>query len=546
MRKLRISRKAVLAAVVAVVVFAAVTGVALLAYLDMESRTFDDAAAHTERVAGADAALVSYWLAQRTSDVEILSSVSRVRTEFPKYIAGDPTAKAWLPERLEAERATRDYVNVSIFTPDGKRVLSYGENNPGTDTAFSDVARSVASPTARVAMSSHLAPSGAYHVTWFAPMVVRDVGAPPVVTGVIMYEADLQRYLLDVIDSVQAPWPTDVEMSVVVDGKLSVARSKDGFAFAAPGDADIAGDVVKSTVALPWKGASISAEVEKDAIRSALAWARHSVRLADVLVLVVFVLFVWAYTRAEHNRLGEVEAREAIADALATQDRFLENMSHDLRTPLNSIIGFSALMRRGLAGDVTQEQARQLGMIEASGKHLLALVTDVLDLSKTKAGNEDVRPEWIVASEPVEFVSDVLAPLVAEKHLDWKVQVPEELEVRTDRRLLERILLNLAGNAVKFTHEGLVTMSAALRPHDEIAFTVQDTGSGIPSDSLDFIMQEFKQLHDPALVKPDGFGLGLAICRTTAALLGGRIEVESSDEGSTFTLVLPKNAGAVS
>ncbi len=98
-------------------------------------------------------------------------------------------------------------------------------------------------------------------------------------------------------------------------------------------------------------------------------------------------------------------------------------MSHDLRTPLNSIIGFSALMRRGLAGDVTQEQARQLGMIEASGKHLLALVTDVLDLSKTKAGNEDVRPEWIVASEPVEFVSDVLLRW-RRKHLDWKVQVP--------------------------------------------------------------------------------------------------------------------------
>lgn len=541
------SRRAFIAIVVAGFAFAALTGMALFAYLDMESRTFDSAALHTQHLATADAALVRYWLDQHASDVSIMSTVSRVRTEFPKYLAGDVAAKTWLQDRLETERATRDYINVSIFTLDGKRVLSYGEHDTTLDAKHTATARSVAQPTSKMTVTSHPGADGSYHVNWFAPLLVHEPGQALKVTGVIMYEADLRQYLQDVIGPEQEVWPTTIEVRVANDDGVYIARSTSGFAFKADDAAVSLDEEVRSAVVLPLKGSIISASVRGADIREELAWARQSVRLADFGVLLVFILYVWAYITGEKNRLGEIAAREAIADALATQDRFLENMSHDLRTPLNSIIGFSSLMSRGLAGPVTEEQVRQLGMVESSGKHLLALVTGVLELSKTKAGQEDVRLEWILATEPVDFVTDVLTPAVAEKRLEWRVNVPEHLELRTDRRLLERILLNLANNAVKFTQAGSVSITAAeISDGEEIAFTVRDTGSGISSDSMDSVMKEFMQVRVPGELKPDGFGLGLTISTTTAALLGGRVEVESTPGvGSAFTLILPRNTGAV-
>jgi len=543
-----ISRRAFLAAFVAGVAFALVSALALVSYLNMESRTFDQAADHTGRVSRSEAAVVHYWLDERASDIAIMGDVSRVRTEFAKYVAGDENAKAWLVDRLETERVTRGYTNVSLFTPDGKRALSFGAASPTSDADVSVTAAAVAAPTASTVVTSRLAPSGSYLVNWFAPLIVREQGKEPTVAGVIMYEADLRTYLLRVIQPEQAPWPTVIEVRVSGAEGAFVARSSNAFLFEpANGDVEPETAVVKSTKALSLRGASVSAEVREDDIKDGLAWARQSTRLADVLVLVVFSLFVWAYARAERNRLMEIEGRTTVTDALATQDRFLANMSHELRTPLNSIIGFSSLMQRGLAGPVNEEQCRQLAMIESSGRHLLTLVTDVLDLSKTKAGNEEVRPEWIVASEPVEFVTDMLASAVAEKRLTWSVNVPANLELRTDRRLLERTLLNLATNAVKFTHEGHVTITvAAVTPNDEVAFTVRDSGRGITAESLDVIMQEFRQVAIPGLLEPEGLGLGLSICNTTAKLLGGRIDVESTPGvGSAFTLVLPRNAGVV-
>ncbi len=522
---------------------------ALLAYLDMESRTFESARAHTERVARSESLLVQYWLEERAADIAIMGEVSQVRTEFPRFLAGDESAKAWLEARLETERVTRNYYNVSLYTVDGKRALSFGGAHPTADAEHAALAASVATPSALTIMTSRAASTGTYHVTWFTPLVVHEVGKEPVVTGVISYEADLRQYLSGVMKPEQAPWPTVIEFRVVDAGGVFTAPSNNDFYFeSAQGDSSTVAEAIKSSAVVPMKGASISAEVQMADVRSGLAWARQSVRLADVLTLVVFSLFVWAYARSEKNRLAEIDARETIADALATQDRFLEAMSHDLRTPLNSIIGFSSLMGRGLAGEITEEQSRQLGMIEASGRHLLALVTDVLDLSKTRAGEESVRPEWIVATEPVEFVSDVLGPAVAEKRLTWSVDVPVSLEIRTDRRLLERILLNLAGNAIKFTHDGFVKITvAAVGPHDEVAFTVRDSGVGITEESLGLIMQDFQQLQLPGLLKPEGLGLGLSICDTTARLLGGHIDVESTPGvGSAFTLVLPRNAGGVS
>ena len=548
MATVRTSRRTVIAVIVAGVSFALLTVMAFLAYRDMEVRTFESAKAHTERVARSEGLLVRYWLEERAADLSIMGDVSRVRTEFPKSLAGDESAKAWLETRLETERVTRHYSNVSLYTVDGKRAMSFGSAHPTADARYAALAASVATPSSSTIMTSRAASSGTYHVAWFTPLIVHEAGKEPVVTGVISYEADLREYLRSVMKPEQAPWPTVIEFRVVDSGGVFTARSDNDFDFeSAQGDASTVGEVVKSSATTPMKDASISAVVREADVRDALSWARNSVRLADLIVLFVFSLFVWAYARSEKSRLAETEARVVIADALATQDRFLKAMSHDLRTPLNSIIGFSSLMGRGLAGDVNQEQSKQLAMIEANGRHLLALVTDVLDLSKTRAGEESVRPEWIVATEPVEFVTDVLAPGVAEKRLTWSADVPASLEIRTDRRLLERILLNLASNAIKFTHEGFVKITVAAVGPDEIAFTVRDSGVGITGESLGLIMQDFQQLELPGLMKPEGLGLGLSICNTTARLLGGRIDVESTaGAGSAFTLVLPRNSGAVS
>lgn len=549
MARVRTSRRTITAVAAAAVSFALLTAVALLAYLDMEARTLETARAHTERVARSESTLVQYWLEERASDISIMSEVSRVRTEFPKYLAGDMASKAWLEERLETERDTRNYYNVSLYTVEGKRALSFGGSNPTADAEFARLAASVATATATTVMTSHIAPLGGYRVTWFTPLVIHEAGKPSVVTGVISYEADLREYLRGVVKPEQAPWPTIIEFRIVDAGGVFTARSDADFRFESSGvNSATAETSLKSSVVVPMKGASISASVLEAEVKDGLAWARHSVRLADMLVLVVFSLFVWAYARSEKNRLAEIEARESITDALATQDRFLNAMSHNLRTPLNSIIGFSSLMGRGLAGEVNEEQSKQLAMIEASGRHLLALVTDVLDLSKTRAGAESVRPEWIVVSEPVEFVTEVLTPAVAEKRLTWSVDVPPSLEVRTDRRLLERILLSLAGNAIKFTHDGFVKITVAeVGPNDEVAFTISDSGVGITQESLGVIMQDFQQVELPDFMKPEGLGLGLSISNTTARLLGGRIDVESTPGvGSAFTLVLPRNAGAVS
>jgi two-component system sensor histidine kinase/response regulator len=223
------------------------------------------------------------------------------------------------------------------------------------------------------------------------------------------------------------------------------------------------------------------------------------------------------------------------------KSEFLASMSHELRTPLNSIIGFSNVMMRGMAGALTDEQERQVGMINESGIHLLSLINDILDLSRIESGRLELRMEDLHVRDVVRQAAETVRPLADQRRLTLTTEVAEECtDVRADSRSLHQILLNLLGNAIKFTELGGVTLRATCSEH-ELRFEVADTGIGIDSSRLDDIFDEFRQYEQPGVAKPEGAGLGLPVSRRLAERLGGRIEVESVlGRGSTFTLVVPR------
>ncbi|MDZ4063679.1 MAG: ATP-binding protein [Coriobacteriia bacterium] len=219
---------------------------------------------------------------------------------------------------------------------------------------------------------------------------------------------------------------------------------------------------------------------------------------------------------------------------------FLANMSHELRTPLNSIIGFSGIMIQGLAGDLTEEQRKQMGMIYKSGTHLLDLINDILDISKIEAGRVEVEPQPFDMSSLVDSVIESVRPRAAQKSLALQVRKPaESLTAHTDRMKVRQILMNLIGNALKFTEEGSVTV--ALEHDGETArISVSDTGPGIPAEEFSAVFDEFRQARHRTDKKPPGTGLGLAISLRLARLLHGDIHMQSElDKGSIFTLEIP-------
>lgn len=252
-----------------------------------------------------------------------------------------------------------------------------------------------------------------------------------------------------------------------------------------------------------------------------------------------------ARTRELRAAMLRAESADRIKSA------FLATMSHELRTPLNSIIGFTGILLQQLAGPLNDEQRRQLEMVRSSARHLLALINDVLDISKIEAGQLEVRAEPFAVRPLLEHLIATLSPQAERKGLALRLEAagaPETME--SDRRRVEQILLNLLSNAVKFTERGQVTLTAdtlgdyrratGAPPMPALRVLVRDTGIGIAERDLSTLFEPFRQLDSGLARQHEGTGLGLSICRRLCELLGGEIRVVSEPRvGSTFTVVIP-------
>ncbi len=253
-----------------------------------------------------------------------------------------------------------------------------------------------------------------------------------------------------------------------------------------------------------------------------------------------------AKVEARTHQLKVALERAEAADKI--KSAFLATMSHELRTPLNSIIGFSGILLQGLAGPLNVEQEKQLSMVASSSRHLLALINDVLDISKIEAGQLTVGSRKFNLKDSIGKVFQTTKPLAEQKGLDYRLHVPDELgEFQSDSRRFEQILLNLLSNAIKFTEEGEVVLRVEIkqpepdvRDNQELEISVVDTGIGIRPEDQVHLFRAFTQIDTGLTRLHEGTGLGLAICDRLIKLMGGRIEMSSAyGKGSTFTVIFP-------
>ena len=251
--------------------------------------------------------------------------------------------------------------------------------------------------------------------------------------------------------------------------------------------------------------------------------------------------------------IRDISARKQIEQAIheknlelekasQAKDRFLARMSHELRTPLNAIIGFTGTLLMLLPGPLTDEQEDQLKTVERSATHLLSLINDLLDLAKIESGKVELHLVPVPCQSVVEEVIDALRPMAEQRQLTLSARIPEgDVLVRTDRRALTQILLNLTTNGLKFTERGGVRISLTQRTAEAGTITeisVADTGVGIRPEDQSRLFQAFEQVRENGKVQ-QGTGLGLQVSQKLARLLGGYVSLQSEPaKGSTFTLTI--------
>jgi len=259
---------------------------------------------------------------------------------------------------------------------------------------------------------------------------------------------------------------------------------------------------------------------------------------------------IMGYASTYYSFLEQMEAQKAklkqANEKLKELDRlksmFISSMSHELRTPLNSIIGFSGIMLQGILGDLNEDQKDVTERVYRSGNHLLALVNDIIDISKIESGNVTAYPESFLLSPLAEEAIDTVSIPALEKGLTLRKKLPpEDVTLFTDRRRLLQCLINYLGNAVKFTEKGRITLQVMVQDNENIIFTVTDTGIGIDKKNLSDLFQSFSRILTPQSASVPGTGLGLYLTRKLAReILCGDTWAESTlGQGSIFGLTLP-------
>ncbi len=247
---------------------------------------------------------------------------------------------------------------------------------------------------------------------------------------------------------------------------------------------------------------------------------------------------------AQQNEKLE-RAHAEIQRANQHKSAFLANMRHELRAPLNSILGFTRLVIRNAGNALPERQVENLQRVEKSGSHLLQLINDILDISQVEAGRMDVVPESFALSDLISDIMSAAAPLVGERAVALLEDVHPDLPpMHTDKTRLRQIILNIVSNAVKFTQTGEVRVSARFEAQGQrVVVAISDTGIGISPDNLGRIFEPFTQADESTTRQYGGTGLGLALVAKMVKLLGGEVNVESEvGRGSTFTLHIPVDA----
>ncbi|MGH9175841.1 MAG: ATP-binding protein, partial [Vicinamibacterales bacterium] len=247
---------------------------------------------------------------------------------------------------------------------------------------------------------------------------------------------------------------------------------------------------------------------------------------------------------AELAHQNELLRRQALAleQASAAKSQFLANVSHEFRTPLNAILGYSLMLMGGFYGQLSEEQSRTVQRIDANSKHLATLINDVLDIERIEAGRMPLQISHFLVDDVVREVLEELQGVIAQGSATVRVTLSGDLpRFKSDRQKLKQILVNLLSNALKYTKDGTVEILARHEPRDSrIHLSVRDTGVGIAPDDHMRIFEPFQQAKRAVTRPQGGTGLGLAISRRLARMLGGDISVESElGAGSTFTVAIP-------
>jgi signal transduction histidine kinase len=243
--------------------------------------------------------------------------------------------------------------------------------------------------------------------------------------------------------------------------------------------------------------------------------------------------------RVEERTRELAVANERLIELDRMKSMFLASMSHELRTPLNSILGFTGLLLMGMSGDLNEEQIKQLTMVKNSSMHLLALINDILDISKIESGKVELMIEPFPIAEVTNEILKAVTPLAKAKSLNLVMNVPDNLILQSDRRRFKQVLMNLLSNAIKFSDQGSISVTVGVLGED-VSVSISDCGIGIRNEDIEKLFNPFRQIDMSSTKQHEGTGLGLYLCKKILALIHGAISVKSEyGRGSTFTFILP-------